>query len=196
MSAIVFAGLGNPGPRYRETRHNVGFLVLEELSRRLELSWKKPLFSQYLFAQTGKAEGRVRLFKPLTFMNRSGDVFPALLRKWKIDTASLVVVCDNLDLPPGIIRVKEGGSTAGHNGLKSVVASIGTGNFRRIYVGIGRPNSGSIVEHVLGTPADTEAAALENGILHAADACQALFDGISTEEVMSRFNRRNSGRAD
>jgi PTH1 family peptidyl-tRNA hydrolase len=169
---------------------------LEELGRRLELSWKKPLFSRYMFAQTGKAGERVLLFKPLTFMNRSGEVFPVLQRKWKADAASLVVICDNLDLPPGIIRVKEGGSTAGHNGLKSIVASLGTGDFRRIYVGIGRPDQGSIVEHVLGTPDEDEAAEFESGIRLAADACQAFIGGTSTEQVMSRFNRRNSGRTD
>ncbi len=196
MSAALFAGLGNPGPRYRETRHNVGFLVLEELGRRLNLSWRKPLFSRYALAQSGKAEERATLVKPLTFMNRSGEVFPALLRKYGTDAASLFVVCDNLDLSPGVIRLKEGGSTAGHNGLKSIVSHIGTGGFGRIYVGIGRPHSGSIVEHVLGTASGDEAASLESGIALAADACQALIEGVSTEEVMNRFNRRNSGRAD
>lgn len=196
MSPYIFAGLGNPGPRYRETRHNVGFLVLDILGERLGLRWKKPLFSSMLIAGGGKTAGGTRLVKPLTWMNRSGDIFPALRKKWNFDTGSLVVVCDNLDLPPGMIRIKKGGSSAGHNGLKSLAAALGSGSFVRVYVGIGRPGSGTVVEHVLGVPAGEEAGAIAEGIGLAAEACGALAGGETVESVMGRFNRRNSEKSD
>ena len=134
-----------------------------------------------------------RLVQPLTYMNRSGMVahhfIPGL---FAVD--DLVVVCDNLDLPPGMIRIRRGGSSAGHNGLKSLIEHLGSGDFVRIYVGIGRPRPPvTVVEHVLQVPVDEgERIALRRGIALASEAIVALCAGSSVEEVARAYNRRNA----
>ncbi len=186
----IIAGLGNPGRQYQETRHNVGFLVLEEQVSRLGLSWRKPLFaSSYRYAAKGR--GTYPLYiKPLTYMNRSGDILPGLMKKHAVQASQVLVVCDNMDLPPGSVRIKKGGGTAGHNGLKSLVARIGSADFLRIYVGIGRPDDNSIVSHVLGIPEDEEAEKMGKGVHLASKAVEYLLGGESVEQVMNRFNRK------
>ena len=145
------AGLGNPGSKYHRTRHNVGFDLIELLSEQLVLSLKKPLFRQYEYAGDFSGTNSLHLIKPLTYMNRSGDIMPGLLRRKKISTESLLIITDNMDLPPGKVRMKASGSSAGHNGLKSIIHNVGSGNFFRLYIGVGRPEKGtSVVDHVLG----------------------------------------------
>jgi peptidyl-tRNA hydrolase, PTH1 family len=192
LTESLFTGLGNPGPKYQETRHNVGFLVLEELSHQFGFSWRKPFFSPFRFAK-GKIEGHpLLLVEPLTYMNRSGEAFSSIFRRFSVGIENLVVVCDNLDLPPGEIRIKKGGSTAGHNGLKSIVACTGSSDFCRIYVGIGRPEKESVVEHVLGIPDEAERRLLNQGISRAVEAARLICMGESLSSVMNHFNRRNS----
>ncbi|ADK80941.1 aminoacyl-tRNA hydrolase [Sediminispirochaeta smaragdinae] len=185
-------GLGNPGPQYRETRHNVGFLVLEALAKEFGVEWRKPFFSPYRFARHRHSNAMLFLVQPLTFMNRSGDVLSAILKKSGASSESMFLVCDNLDLAPGQVRIRMGGSDAGHNGLKSVIAAAGTGEFLRIYVGIGRPKGGTIVDHVLGIPSEgEEQEAVDAGIARAAEAVTQLVEGEELQSVMNRFNRRN-----
>lgn len=132
------------------------------------------------------------LVQPLTFMNKSGEIVHHFI-PGHFAVEDLVVVCDNLDLPPGTIRIRKGGSSAGHNGLKSLIRELGSAEFIRIYVGVGRPQPGkTVVEHVLEAPgsvADQEA--LAQGVALAAEAVMALCKGASVEEVAREFNRRN-----
>jgi peptidyl-tRNA hydrolase, PTH1 family len=126
-------------------------------------------------------------------MNKSGVIVGYFIPKvFSLD--ELIVICDNLDLPPGMIRIRKGGSTAGHNGLKSLVAALGSGDFIRVYVGIGRPvPPETVIDHVLGQGRDSkEVEAIREGISLAAKAVMALCDGISLEEVMRVYNRKNS----
>lgn len=132
------------------------------------------------------------LVEPLTFMNNSGEIVHHFIPEhFTVD--DLVVVCDNLDLPPGTIRIRKGGSSAGHNGLKSLIRELGSADFIRIYVGVGRPQPGkTVVEHVLEAP-DTivDREALAQGVALAAEAVMAFCKGASVEEVAREFNRRN-----
>ncbi len=133
------------------------------------------------------------LVKPLTYMNRSGNIVHHFIpKRYAVD--DLVVICDNLDLPAGTIRIRRGGSSAGHNGLKSLISALGSSDFVRIYVGIGRPQKHvSVVDHVLSVPEDPmEKEALEQGLSLAADAVLKLCRGVTVEEVAREYNKRNS----
>lgn len=137
MKLIV--GLGNPGNAYAGSRHNVGFSVLEALAKAQRITLKRD-FRVHALGGKGKIEGEEAvLAKPLTFMNLSGIAIKALLKKYKIDLKDLLVVCDDLDLEPGRIRVRKSGSSGGHRGLKSIIGSLATQDFSRLRVGIGRP---------------------------------------------------------
>ncbi len=183
-------GLGNPGPGFEGTRHNVGFAVVEETAARLDLSLRKPLFARYRFARTASSpEDSLVLAEPLTYMNRSGDVLPRLLKRAGVEPEAAVVVCDNLDLPAGRLRMKRGGGTAGHRGLASIVDTLGHGNFLRLYIGIGRPEDGDVVAHVLGTPPEAERDLYAEATSRAADAVLSL-RRQPPEQVMNELNRR------
>jgi PTH1 family peptidyl-tRNA hydrolase len=144
----LFVGLGNPGLEYAKNRHNVGFLCIDEIRKSYGFPPEKPKFSGFL--TEGQVDGeKVFLFKPLSYMNRSGKPVGEVCRFYKIPTDKVVVFHDDLDLAPGKIRVKQGGSHAGHNGLKDLDAHIGP-NYWRVRIGIGRPHhKGGVDSHVL-----------------------------------------------
>ncbi len=179
----LILGLGNPGAEYAHSRHNVGFDAVDACAAFFQVRLRKRCFRLYQQAKVGDV---VRLVKPLTYMNNSGEVlkyFPDMKGE------DVVVVCDQMDLPPGFIRIRRGGGSAGHNGLKSIIAALGSSKFIRIYIGVGRPeNDMSVVEHVLSK--DTSAD-LQQGIQLASDALQDLIAGMPLEEVMLAYNRRN-----
>jgi peptidyl-tRNA hydrolase, PTH1 family len=127
---------------------------------------------------------------PLTYMNKSGTVIPSLMRASRASRSDLVVISDNMDLPPGTVRVKRKGVSRSHNGLASVMDAVGTGEFVRVYIGIGRPaDSSKVVEHVLSLPPESERALYEHAIEQAADACLALVDH-DVEWVMNMISER------
>ncbi|MDX9915520.1 MAG: aminoacyl-tRNA hydrolase [Sphaerochaeta sp.] len=176
---LLVLGLGNPGPKYERTRHNVGFLAVESCAAFFQLRLKKRCFRLYRRATVGD---RALLVQPLTYMNKSGDVLK------HFSPSSMVVVCDQMDLPAGTIRLKKGGSSAGHRGLASLMEHTGDGNFIRIYIGIGRPNGEEgVIDHVLGAIDDE---AIYDGIGLAAKALVSLIEGASFEEVANGYNRR------
>lgn len=156
---LLLVGLGNPGARFVGTRHNVGFDLITLLGQTLGLSLRRPLLRRNLaWSGPGRQQPQV-LATPLTYMNRSGAVLPWLMRRAGVDASRTLVLVDNMDLPPGEIRMKERGKPASHNGLKSVSAALGGDDYPRLYIGVGRPPAGdSIIEHVLGhfSPADRE----------------------------------------
>lgn len=144
----VIAGLGNPGPTYRHTRHNVGFMAVEAIARRHNFS--DPVEKFHGLLREGVIAGRkLRLFQPMTFMNRSGIPLGELARFYKIPPEEVCVLYDELDLPLGKIRVKQGGGHNGHNGLKSIDAHFGI-PYHRVRIGIDRPRQGDVTGHVLG----------------------------------------------
>jgi len=196
MSWLV-VGLGNPGPSYAHTRHNAGFLAIDELTRRLGLSLKP---ARGMFASIGTARLAARglvaqgageqvvLTQPSTFMNESGRAVRALSDFGRIDPAHVVVVHDELDLDLGRLRCKLGGGDNGHNGLKSIRAHLGTGEFYRVRIGIGRPDVGlAPYDYVLGRFPRSQAKAVAEAIGLAADAVESLLlHGL--DETQNRFN--------
>ncbi len=189
---MLILGLGNPGPEYAGTRHNVGFAVVEEVARRHGVD----LDRQRHRARYGK--GRIGstpviLAEPLTFMNLSGEAARPLLAYHGLEPADLVVVHDEADLAPGVVRIKAGGGLAGHNGLTSIAAHLGTRDFVRVRLGIGRPPGGGakMAHHVLSRPSAEEAAALAEAVEIGAVAVEAIVaEGV--EAAMGRFNRKTS----
>ncbi len=187
-------GLGNPGLEYAQTRHNAGFLALDAIARTQECTFRRPLFHRYQSANIVRDGGvSVMLLKPLTFMNRSGEVIPRVQRRFGIDVTDIVVICDQLDLPTGTVRIKRGGGTGGHRGLRSLVAELGNDAFVRVYVGVDKPiGREAVVNHVLGVPEGEEAVRFFQGIETARDATLRIID-TSIEEAMNEYNRRGTG---
>jgi peptidyl-tRNA hydrolase, PTH1 family len=140
---FIIAGLGNPGAQYNVNRHNVGFLVVDELARR----WKSPISmekwqAEYVSLTVG--EEKVHLVKPITYMNRSGIAVANFLRFYKVSPDHLLVVHDDLDMAPGRIKLVKGGGAGGHNGIRSLIETLGTKDFYRLKIGIGRPGNGLV----------------------------------------------------
>jgi peptidyl-tRNA hydrolase, PTH1 family len=170
-------GLGNPGRSYERTRHNVGFLVADELARRHGGSWRKKKKTEVAPVSLGLKE--VTLLKPTTFMNNAGSALAGY------NSEDLIVIHDDLDLPPGDVRVKVGGGAGGHNGLRSVIGRLGP-DFTRVRVGIGRPPVGSGATDYVLSRMD---AAVRDALPLAADAVEAVVES-GPEAAMNRFNVR------
>ncbi len=143
----LIVGLGNPGSKYHHTRHNIGWDVFEELSFASELKWQDKFKGQYTVLQ--KPSEKIYFLKPHTFMNLSGESVLPLMNFFKITIDNILVVHDELDLPFGTLAFKKGGGLAGHNGLKSITALLGSQEFRRVRLGIGRPTHGDVSNWVL-----------------------------------------------
>jgi PTH1 family peptidyl-tRNA hydrolase len=189
---ILVVGLGNPGKRYAETRHNLGFAVVERLAERAGATWREKFSGK--FADVELEGSRVGLLEPLTFMNDSGRSVNAAASFFKVEAKDIVVVHDELDLPFGVIRLKLGGGEAGNNGLKSVSQHLGTKDYVRLRVGIGKPPPGfhgSGVDFVLQAFAPEERAMLGDLVVQASDAV-ALLVGKGLDHAMNVANRRTS----
>ncbi|MEW4354866.1 aminoacyl-tRNA hydrolase [Streptococcus pneumoniae] len=147
----LIVGLGNPGDKYVETKHNVGFMIVDKIVKDLNLSFTTDKIFQAALAMTFINGEKVYFVKPLTFMNESGKAVHALLSYYGLDVDDLLVIYDDLDMEVGKIRLRAKGSAGGHNGIKSIIKHIGTQDFKRVKIGIGRPKQGmSVVHHVLG----------------------------------------------
>ena len=186
MKLVV--GLGNPGPEYRETRHNVGFLVIDELTKRWRVSdeWREKF--EALQIKTTIGDEPVIVAKPLTFMNLSGQAVAELAGFYKIDPPDVFVVTDDVALPLGRLRARREGGAGGHNGLKSVIQHLGTQAFPRMRVGVGRGDDRrDLSDHVLGRFEAGEREIVSAAVLRAADATEMfLREGI--ERAMGVFN--------
>lgn len=183
----LIAGLGNPGAEYAHTRHNMGFDVIDELARRWDVSlWKSDMKAD--IAAVSKNGEKILLVKPQTYMNLSGEAVGPIARYYKIDTDDIFIICDDLDLPPGKTRIRQKGASGGHNGMKSLIAHLGTETFPRFRIGVGHPRDGhTVIEHVLGRPYGEEIPAIEAAKLHTADSVEcALSEGV--EKAMNKFN--------
>jgi PTH1 family peptidyl-tRNA hydrolase len=185
----LIVGLGNPGREYRDTRHNVGFMVVDEIARRHALTFAMaPSQVPESFVAKKFGSDPVLVAKPLTFMNRSGDAVAALARYYDVAAADMLVVVDEVALPFGRLRARARGSAGGHNGLKSIVERLGTTEFPRLRLGVGRGDTRrDLADHVLSKFEADEQSALEEFITRAADAAE-MFAAESIEKVMNTYN--------
>ncbi|HEY5653616.1 MAG TPA: aminoacyl-tRNA hydrolase [Pontiella sp.] len=186
-------GLGNPGREYEHSRHNIGFMVVDELAKRQGAILKKMRWLPVRQVKCRIGGHKVRLIEPTTFMNRSGRAVWGAMKKWRVAPESIVVVYDDVDLEFGGIRVREKGSGGSHNGMKSVLEWLQTKGFSRVRVGIGpKPIGMDMIEFVLGDFAEEEFLRLEKVVERAADAVESIFS-IGAERTMNEFNRLQIG---
>ncbi|NER80743.1 MAG: aminoacyl-tRNA hydrolase [Leptolyngbya sp. SIO1D8] len=191
----LIVGLGNPGAQYARTRHNIGFDVVDALSRRWQIEMSENRKFKGIYGD-GRAVGqKIALLKPQTFMNRSGQSVRAVLDWYKFEPASVLIVYDEMDLPLGRLRLRLSGSAGGHNGMKSAISHLGTQAFPRLRIGIGQTQkeagdrNQAVVSHVLGKFAPDEKSLVNTALDLAVEAVEmSLTEGI--EKAMSLFNGR------
>ncbi len=179
----IIAGLGNPGRDYADTRHNVGFMVLDRLARHFNAPWKvEKAYKGELAAGPG-----VLLVKPQTYMNLSGESVGALMRYFKFEPEQVLVVYDDISFPVGAMRLRAGGSAGGHNGMKSLIAHLGSERFPRLRVGIGVPGQKNMVGHVLGKFSPDERPLLDD-CLARAEQCVLTLLAEGFEAAANKYN--------
>ena len=185
--ALVIVGLGNPGPEYADTRHNAGFWCIDVLARRHEITLERQHRSA-IIGEGAVGTHSVVLVKPRTFVNRSGVAVSYLKARYGVMTADMLIICDDINLPPGKLRLRRKGSAGGHNGIKSVIEATGSQDFPRLRIGVGRPQEGTgQVEHVIGPMERDDRRVVDDAVERAADAVTYLLcEGV--DETMSRFN--------
>lgn len=187
-SSYLIVGLGNPGPQYAQTRHNIGFEVVDCLARRWGVTSFAKKF-QGKWAEVSRPEGRVYLLKPETYMNRSGISVGEAAKFYKIESAQIIVVSDDLDLPPGMLRLRPSGGPGGHNGLKSLIEAVGE-LYPRLRIGIGRHPFQPAEDYVLSKISSTEQKAIfDEAIQKSAEAVESILkQGV--EKTMNTFNQK------
>lgn len=185
----VIVGLGNPGPEYAETRHNAGAMVVHLIAHRLGERFRSHK-SGCMVAEGRFAESKVALARPMSYMNLSGRPVRMLMDFYKVPIEQLIVVHDEMDIEFGQVRIKHGGGTAGHNGLKSVASSLSSKDFARVRVGVGRPRNDA-VDHVLDRFSSAERKVLDDLLTEAADAVEAIItDGVDRAMTDQNDRRR------
>lgn len=187
LQTFLFAGLGNPGPQYEMTRHNIGYLVIQNFARRLGWSLKEDRRFNAYVAKGVVENHTVHLLLPLTYMNLSGNAVRRYVDYFKIPLASEVIVTDDIALPFGQLRLRNMGSSGGHNGLKSIEACLGTSHYKRLRMGIGHPGEKMLVNYVLEAFSSTEQQELPTFIDRGVEVLQRLLKE-SFSHVMSSVN--------
>jgi len=187
----LIVGLGNPEPKYDKTRHNIGFDAVDVLARRSQISWSENRrFQAWYGSAQGSGGDKIRLLKPLTYMNRSGQAIRAATDWYKLPPESVLIIYDDMDLPVGRLRLRLSGSAGGHNGMKSAIAHLGTQNFPRLRIGIGKSGADKDgVSHVLGKFSLAETQIMHEVLQFVVDAVEfSLKQGV--EKAMSLYNSR------
>jgi len=190
----LIVGLGNPGTEYARTRHNAGFQFLEELAQRHGAVFRSEPRHRAELARARIGESDLWLLKPKSYMNHSGDPVRSIASFYKVPVESILVAYDELDFPAGVVRLRQGGGAAGHNGMRDVIAQMGDG-FWRLRIGIGHPGDrAQVLDYVLGRPPAAEAQQIREALVAAADAVPVLLtDGAQI--AMHRLHSRDTGPA-
>lgn len=186
-SMKLIVGLGNPGRNYAHTRHNMGFDTIDKLADSWGVSIEKENFKG-LYTKVKYFDEDVILLKPLTFMNLSGDSIISCMNFFKIDKKDLLVIYDDLDIKPGHLKLKESGSSGGHNGIKSIISNLGSEEFKRIRVGVGRPEFDSVIDYVLKKPSKEEQELIDEAQNNAVEAIK-IFLKESFNKAMTLYNK-------
>jgi len=188
---FVVAGLGNPGLLYKRTRHNAGFQALDVLAQELCIKVSKRGFSGEYGEGSYNGE-RVVLVKPTTYMNLSGDCIQAVMHFYKCPVENLIVLYDDIDLPVGYLRIRDKGSAGTHNGMRSIIGTLGKDNFPRVRIGVGGHNGGDLKKHVLGKPSKDDQSQLASAFADAAKAVCMIIEG-KLPQAQAEFNKRHIG---
>lgn len=183
----VIIGLGNPGKKYEFTRHNIGFITLDHVAEKLHISMDQAKFKG-LIGEGRYMNEKVILFKPMTFMNLSGEAIRELLDFYKLSNEEILVIYDDLDLPSGQLKLRFKGGPGGHNGIKSILSHLGTEQFKRIKMGIGRPEYGDVVSYVLGNFNKEEEEGLQEAVKKATEASLSFIEERDFTKVMNIYN--------
>lgn len=192
----LIAGLGNPGPEYADTRHNVGFWFVDALAREYQLTFRVERRFSGAVCQLATGPERCWLLKPGNYMNRSGHSVAALAQYYDVAPASILVVHDEIDLPAGQVKLKFSGGHGGHNGLRDIIRQLGSSDFYRLRIGIGHPgHRDHVVPYVLGRPAVTDREAIEDTIARTLAEIPRLLQG-EYEKVMNELHRRPAAPAE
>jgi PTH1 family peptidyl-tRNA hydrolase len=193
LPLTLIVGLGNPGPTYARTRHNAGFELVDELARRSRVSFRHETRHRGDLARASIGGTEVWLLKPMTYMNLSGQSVRSVAGFYRIPPQSILVAHDELDFPPGAVRLKEGGGAGGHNGLRDLIAHLGD-DFWRLRIGIGHPGDrDAVLDYVLGRPPAAEAELIYEAVLAGADAVPVMLtDGA--QKAMNRLHVRSAPR--
>lgn len=186
---ILVVGLGNPGSEYSSTKHNLGYLAVDEIGKKTGIDLKKKKFNG-LFGEGSHNNEKLLLLKPETYMNRSGYSVASAVNFYNIPAEKIIIIHDELDLPIGAVRIKAGGGSAGHKGVTSIIGELGSGEFVRIRIGIGKPESKSVtVSHVLSQFKKEEKEIVRESVIKAADAAlEIIRHGVA--KAMNKFNVR------
>jgi peptidyl-tRNA hydrolase, PTH1 family len=186
----LIVGLGNPGTEYARTRHNAGFQFVDELARRHDAEFRSEPRHRAEVARARIADMELRLLKPMSYMNHSGDPLRSVAAFYKVPPQSILVAYDELDFPPGVVRLKQGGGAAGHNGMRDVIAHMGD-VFWRLRIGIGHPGDrAQVLDYVLGRPSVTDSQLIREALLAAADAIPVLLSE-GAQIAMNRLHSRD-----
>ena len=187
----MIVGLGNPGEKYEETKHNMGFMAIDLLAKELGVSFSMEKTFMAEVASTFVNGEKVFLVKPQTFMNESGRAVKPLLTYYNIDAEDLTVVVDDMDSPVGRVRLRQKGSSGGQRGIKSILVHLATEQFNRVKIGIGRPHEGkTVVAHVLSKFDKAEREAAQEGIFKAVDALKFYLESNDFTKTMNKFNSK------
>ena len=183
----IIIGLGNPGKDYEKTRHNAGFRVIDLLCEKYEIQTARMKFHSMI--GEGKIAGeKVLLVKPTTYMNNSGEALGPMLSYYKMNTEDLTVIHDDMDIPAGTVRIRKKGGSGGHNGLKSIIAHVGSEDFARVRIGIGRPLPGwTVINHVLAPFSAEDAQRIREAITYLLPAMECIVTG-GADLAMNRYN--------
>lgn len=184
----IIAGLGNPEKKYLETRHNVGFQVLDVLAASTGIKVEHEMCKG--LTGTGKVAGQqVVLVKPLTYMNLSGECLKPLMDYYELDPAHVLVIYDDISLEPGNLRIRKKGSAGGHNGIKSIIACLESQDFPRVKVGVGVPGEEGLIAHVLGNFEGEDLEIMKESYVRAARAAEAILE-VGADVAMNQFNQK------
>ena len=184
----LIVGLGNPGQQYEKTRHNAGFLFLDSLATERSCAWSNKTGFQGLMAECNIADEKILLLKPQAFMNRSGQSVGKVARYYKLIPEEILVVHDELDFDAGVLKLKKDGGHAGHNGLRDIIAHLGTKDFYRLRIGIGRPVAGKeVIDYVLSAPSKNDSQLMLSAIDHG----KGFIDQIIAGDMAAVMNKMN-----
>ncbi|WP_101847140.1 aminoacyl-tRNA hydrolase [Halobacillus sp. Marseille-P3879] len=185
MKCIV--GLGNPGKKYEKTRHNIGFMILDELAEQNQWTISQEKFRGHYTVEHVGGE-KILLLKPQTYMNLSGESLRLFMDYYDIEEEDILVIYDDLDLPPGKIRLRQKGGHGGHNGIRNIIDHLGTKDFNRLRVGVGRPvGSTTVVDYVLSSFSKEQQEAVREAVIQSVKACESWME-LPFNEVMNEFN--------